>query len=205
MSSKVKLWINMLAIVLVFAIIVVSVGALLSKESLFLEIPGTKQESANLNMEINGKVNGNDFFTISFVEGKKTQSIDTIDPEEMRFTTQRPVINFDMAFENNSTSILWIKISGIYLDSTKFPSNPRFTTTTFINETPRLMTYEADGTGTIILELNPASNEDLTPNIDDASLINFSIKYELNTYNRNINDEKQDLLITLSTERFDLE
>ncbi len=205
MSSKVKLWLNLVAIVIVFAIIVISVGALLTKDSRFLEVPGTKSDVADLSMNIKGSVNGTDFFIISFVDGKADDTIKTINTEEMTFTEERPVIDFDMSFENRSDAVLYIQITGIYLDTAKFPTNPRFFTTTYINNVQRLIKEEIDGTGTILLELQPLQNDDLTPNIEDGSLVNFLIKYELNTYNRNINNQKQDLLITISKQRFDIE
>lgn len=204
MSSKVKLFLNMVVIIVVFSIIVVSVGALLTKESHFLDVPGTRVENENLSMEIIGKVNGEDFFTISFVDGKKTQNKETIPAEDMTFSAERTVITLDMVFENHSENVLYIQITGIYLDKIKFPNNPRFITSTFVNDVQRAMVEESDKTGTITLQLEPMQ-EDIEPNVDDGSLINFTIRYELNTYNRNINNEKQDLVITISKERFDLD
>lgn len=204
MSSKVKLWLNLVAIVVVFSLITITVGALLTKEVYFLSPPGTRPEAHNLSLDIKGKVNGADFFTISFENGQKSQDVSTINPEDMNFTADRTEISFDMTFENLSDSVLYIEISGIYLDTLKYPNNPRFSTSLYINNVQRLITQQENGTGLYTLELALPQNEDSTPNIDDGSLMQVSLKYNLLTFNRNINNEKQDLLITISRERLDV-
>lgn len=202
MSSKVKLWLNIIAIVLVFVIITILIGSLFRNYEMFLKVPGTRPLAQDLSMEIDGKVNGTDFFNISFKNGIKTQNKENLEKEDMLFTADRTEITFEMEFKNLSKSELYLEISGIYRDIAKF-SEPRFETIAYINDKAVALIVDEEDKGVVYFSIQSPTSEDLTPSLDDDSLVKFKIVYTQKAFNRNINNEKQDLLITISDNQFD--
>jgi hypothetical protein len=192
MSSKVRLWLNLITIVAVFIIIVISIGAVFKKSSTFLNPPGIDNKVKDLNMDIIGKIDGENFFEVKFINGQANKEIDNlkIDEVDTTFTEEKTTLSYTLSFENKSTGTIYIKITGIYFDEFQ-----RFTTAALVSNIEGNPIYRENnaGNGTILFEIPKTEGESI-------GAVDVTLTYTLEMLNRKIDNVKQDLNILISNE-----
>lgn len=199
MSSKVRLWLNLFAIFVAFALIVIAIGAMIAPSSRFLSMPGIDNKVKDLNMEIEATINGNQFFKVSFLNGHKEQDIDEIDKELTTFTMDNRVLTLSFVFDNKSTGMLYVKIEGIYIDKAdRFRAQANLSN----NPSPTSLLRQEGDTYSIYFSIKPPE-ENTQPNLNDGSSVQLDLIYTLNTYDKSIRNAEQNLEIIISNTNLD--
>lgn len=195
MSSKVRLWVNMAAIIVAFAIIAIAVSVIFKKSSTFLNPPGVNNMVKELNMDIIGKINDRSFFEIKFRDGQADKRIDNleVDALDTTFTEEKQVLSYTLSFENKSNGTIYIKITGIYFDEFN-----RFHTYAEVSTIVGNPIYREGGTGdgSIIFEITK-------PEDQDSNIVDVTLTYTLQSLNRKIDNARQNLNIIISNEAFE--
>ncbi len=194
MSSKVRLAINFTVIFLAFAVIVVSVGAILKKTTTFLNPTGILNKATNLNMNIVGKINDTVFFEVKFVNNQPDQDINNIkiNEAETTFTMDNQVLSYTLTFDNKAEGTIYIFISGIYIDEfDRFETRGEVSN---VNTNPVIIDGDT-GLGYIMLEVPGVESEE--------SVVDVTLTYTLVKFNREINNVQQNLNIEISNQPID--
>ncbi|MGI5842128.1 MAG: hypothetical protein ACOX6H_02400 [Christensenellales bacterium] len=194
MTSKMRLWINITAIILSFVLIMFGFGAVLTKTVPMFTEPTIRNTVKDLSMDLNVEINNQKKYTFRAENGEIVDAVYNINEEETTFSATRSQIVISLKFENISTKALAIEISGIHFDEQE-----RFTTVAQDHQGIARQIEKVGNKGTLsfVLEGKLSTNASFEEGSkQEVNLVYTHVKQNLNIYG--LASDRQTLVVTIS-------